>query len=638
MSVKKRILHRRDSTLNWETVNPILDKGEFGVEEIGNDKLKIKLGNGVSSWDLLPYINDEDLEQVIESLTLLINNLAGSGRTTETVKQNSTDLSNHINDNIPHGSTSDATPDTIILRNSLGRAKVSPPNAIDDIARLDTVNNAISSLVNSAPQVLDTLNEIAIALGNDPNFSTTMINALANKLAISDFNVHLLDYVKQIPYAVTSGSDNNYSINLNPAPISYVDGMAVAVKININSTGSSTLNVNNLGAKTIKDSLGNDIISDGLKQDIIYSLRYNLTNQTFIVQGKGGGGTANADDLYIGTTATNDSGLIIGTNKYKIGAFIDMGNLQQNIREIWSLTDGNYARSIAIDSSGNVYVGYYDVIGNKTVRKLNSSGEEIWSLTDGNYARSIAIDSSGNVYVGYYDVIGNKTVRKLNSSGEEIWSLTDGNYARSIAIDSSGNVYVGYYDVIGNKTVRKLNSSGEEIWSLTDSSFATSIAIDSSENVYVAYDGNITGSDKSVRKLNSSGGEIWSLTDVNHAQSIAIDSSGNVYVGYYENSSGKQVRKLNSSGGEIWSLTDIGEVNHIQVDSSGNIYVGYSEMEGNKIVCKLNSSGVEIWSLTDGNYARSIAVDSSENIYVAYSVSASNKNIRKLFYGYQIIS
>ena len=595
MSVKKRILHRRDSTLNWETVNPILDKGEFGVEEIGNDKLKIKLGNGVSSWDLLPYINDEDLEQVIESLTLLINNLAGSGRTTETVKQNSTDLSNHINDNIPHGSTSDATPDTIILRNSLGRAKVSPPNAIDDIARLDTVNNAISSLVNSAPQVLDTLNEIAIALGNDPNFSTTMINALANKLAISDFNVHLLDYVKQIPYAVTSGSDNNYSINLNPAPISYVDGMAVAVKININSTGSSTLNVNNLGAKTIKDSLGNDIISDGLKQDIIYSLRYNLTNQTFIVQGKGGGGTANADDLYIGTTATNDSGLIIGTNKYKIGAFIDMGNLQQNIREIWSLTDGNYARSIAIDSSGNVYVGYYDVIGNKTVRKLNSSGEEIWSLTDGNYARSIAIDSSGNVYVGYYDVIGNKTVRKLNSSGEEIWSLTD-------------------------------------------SSFATSIAIDSSENVYVAYDGNITGSDKSVRKLNSSGGEIWSLTDVNHAQSIAIDSSGNVYVGYYENSSGKQVRKLNSSGGEIWSLTDIGEVNHIQVDSSGNIYVGYSEMEGNKIVCKLNSSGVEIWSLTDGNYARSIAVDSSENIYVAYSVSASNKNIRKLFYGYQIIS
>ena len=552
MSVKKRILHRRDSTLNWETVNPILDKGEFGVEEIGNDKLKIKLGNGVSSWDLLPYINDEDLEQVIESLTLLINNLAGSGRTTETVKQNSTDLSNHINDNIPHGSTSDATPDTIILRNSLGRAKVSPPNAIDDIARLDTVNNAISSLVNSAPQVLDTLNEIAIALGNDPNFSTTMINALANKLAISDFNVHLLDYVKQIPYAVTSGSDNNYSINLNPAPISYVDGMAVAVKININSTGSSTLNVNNLGAKTIKDSLGNDIISDGLKQDIIYSLRYNLTNQTFIVQGKGGGGTANADDLYIGTTATNDSGLIIGTNKYKIGAFIDMGNLQQNIREIWSLTDGNYARSIAIDSSGNVYVAYKDMGGNKTVRKLNSSGEEIWSLTD--------------------------------------------------------------------------------------SSFATSIAIDSSENVYVAYDGNITGSDKSVRKLNSSGGEIWSLTDVNHAQSIAIDSSGNVYVGYYENSSGKQVRKLNSSGGEIWSLTDIGEVNHIQVDSSGNIYVGYSEMEGNKIVCKLNSSGVEIWSLTDGNYARSIAVDSSENIYVAYSVSASNKNIRKLFYGYQIIS
>ncbi len=36
-------------------------------------------------------------------------------------------------------------------------------------------------MVGSAPAALDTLNELAAALGNDPNFATTMLNALAGK-------------------------------------------------------------------------------------------------------------------------------------------------------------------------------------------------------------------------------------------------------------------------------------------------------------------------------------------------------------------------------------------------------------------------------------------------------------------------
>lgn len=41
---------------------------------------------------------------------------------------------------------------------------------------------AVAALVASSPAALDTLNEIALALGNDPNFSTTIINALALKI------------------------------------------------------------------------------------------------------------------------------------------------------------------------------------------------------------------------------------------------------------------------------------------------------------------------------------------------------------------------------------------------------------------------------------------------------------------------
>nr|WP_240494423.1 phage tail protein [Salmonella enterica] len=44
------------------------------------------------------------------------------------------------------------------------------------------VRSAIAALVDSSPGALDTLNELAAALGNDPNFATTMTNALAGKM------------------------------------------------------------------------------------------------------------------------------------------------------------------------------------------------------------------------------------------------------------------------------------------------------------------------------------------------------------------------------------------------------------------------------------------------------------------------
>ncbi|MFJ5406275.1 tail fiber protein [Pectobacterium punjabense] len=45
------------------------------------------------------------------------------------------------------------------------------------------VKAAVAALVNGSPAALDTLQELANALGNDPNFSTTVLNALAGKLA-----------------------------------------------------------------------------------------------------------------------------------------------------------------------------------------------------------------------------------------------------------------------------------------------------------------------------------------------------------------------------------------------------------------------------------------------------------------------
>jgi hypothetical protein len=53
------------------------------------------------------------------------------------------------------------------------------------IANTAFVRTEISNLVNSAPAALDTLNELSTALGNDPNFATTVTNNLAGKANLS---------------------------------------------------------------------------------------------------------------------------------------------------------------------------------------------------------------------------------------------------------------------------------------------------------------------------------------------------------------------------------------------------------------------------------------------------------------------
>ncbi len=58
-------------------------------------------------------------------------------------------------------------------------------NAVNVTSLRAFVSSAISALVASSPSTLDTLNELATALGNDPNFAATISTALGNKAAKS---------------------------------------------------------------------------------------------------------------------------------------------------------------------------------------------------------------------------------------------------------------------------------------------------------------------------------------------------------------------------------------------------------------------------------------------------------------------
>lgn len=69
-SINTRLIIRHDSTTEWNNnASAVLLEGEMGIEFLGNGKVKMKVGDGVTEWSALPYFGGE------ESKTFQVNSL-----------------------------------------------------------------------------------------------------------------------------------------------------------------------------------------------------------------------------------------------------------------------------------------------------------------------------------------------------------------------------------------------------------------------------------------------------------------------------------------------------------------------------------------------------------------------------------
>lgn len=130
----------------------LLAKGELGYDDYptGGDAGRVYVGNGASNIALAKK-SEVDAKVV-----------ANAGITAGTGTKVTYDAKGLV--------TSSTTPTTIA------------GYSIDDAYTKTEVDNKISALVDSAPETLDTLNELAAALGDDPNFATTVTNSIAKKV------------------------------------------------------------------------------------------------------------------------------------------------------------------------------------------------------------------------------------------------------------------------------------------------------------------------------------------------------------------------------------------------------------------------------------------------------------------------
>ena len=78
-------------------------------------------------------------------------------------------------------SSADAHPQSAITGLVAALAALTAADAQEVTDRNAAIATAIANLVASSPATLDTLNELATALGNDPNFATTITNLIAGK-------------------------------------------------------------------------------------------------------------------------------------------------------------------------------------------------------------------------------------------------------------------------------------------------------------------------------------------------------------------------------------------------------------------------------------------------------------------------
>jgi len=355
-------------------------------------------------------------------------------------------------------------------------------------------DTAVANIVDSAPGTLDTLNELAAALGDDPNFATTTANNIATKLPLAG---------------------GTLTGNLDVGGTVTADGLTVDGDVNINDASPTITITDTDGSTTGFVSATNTTVRFGAstadKTQLYTSnlLRLNIDTNGDISFYEDTGSTAkffwdaSAESLGIG------QGVYSGTQALNLkGEGIAIKNDKSGSNNNWSLIRNTGTASTSnisfVTGSGEAMV----LAHNKNVGIGTSSPDRLLTLQGDNSYMWMKDAGGGNVaFIGG------------DGSNDGFLRLYNGSHTAKVEIQSDGNTYFNGGNVgIGTSSPNAIadlhvaDTSDARIW--LDATSADTMEL---------YSG--TG----VGMFNRSNSHL--ILGTNNTERMRIDSSGRLLVG-----------------------------------------------------------------------------------------------------------
>jgi len=339
--------------------------------------------------------------------------------------------------------------------------KLSIANAASTYATITEVNTKINDVVGSAPAALDTLKELADALGNDVNYAATITTNLGTKLAITD---------AAATYATITAVTNDLNTKqdkvtgVSDTEIAYLDGVTSSVQTQIDSkqpnlTGAATtIASNNLTESRVlvSDSTGKVNVSNNITTT---KLEY-LNNVTSDIQGQ-------IDSKQPNLTGAATS--IASNNLTESRALISDSTGKVNVSNI-STTKLGYLNDVTSDIQGQIDSKQPNLTGAVTTI----------ASTDLTSSRTLVSDSNGKVVVSdittteleYLNNVTSNIQTQIDSKQDNlagaVTTITSNNLTESRALVSNANgkvvvsdvtsVELGYLDNVTSAIQPQINS------------------------------------------------------------------------------------------------------------------------------------------------------------------------------------
>ena len=554
------------------------------------------------------------------------------------------------------------------------------------VASTAFVSTAIANLADSAPETLNTLNELAAALGDDANFSTTVTNSIALKapLASPDFTG---DVTFDTSTLVVDSTNNRVGVNVSsPAVAAHVYG-----KVRAQKAGSASAYV-----QLSADELTSNYAADIFLNDTGLTFKHNSGVRGFVFDQNGtermridssgnvGIGTTSPEALLHVSAADGVTGVLkieggkntvtsIGEINSQLdfgsndGSVNNTGNIGGRIASVTELTNGaetgmafytfdqgstpDLSEKLRITAEGNVGIGASLPSNSLHVASADATVAH-FQHTDGINSNIRISDTSDSFYLVSRDGIG--SIGGVNSSSGSNLNidLTSGNVgigttSPSEKLDVNGKgCFANTYSYGSTNYHIKLKSSYGDGISSYISNVANGSRIDISaggyyygSSLYQLTDG-ATG--MGTINIDQDGTLIYqSITGatanstVNPVERFRIDSSGNVGIGTTSPdtllniaSASAPTLRIENTDGSLGTDQVIGAVEFYKTDTSG---AGAGVAGGMQLLSTFSTGSRTALTFStsnaDGNDVERLRIDAYGNVGIGTNNPAYNLEI-----------